>query len=51
MKVRVEKPDRVVNEKGDHVGTVMSKGFRKNEVYCFLCDKIVSSLKHYEKKH
>ena len=51
MKVRVEKPDRVVNEKRDHVGTVMSKGFRKKEVYCFLCDKIVSNLKHYEMEH
>jgi len=51
LKVRVEKPDRVVNEKRDHVGTVMSKGFRKKEVYCFLCDKIVSNLKHYEMEH
>jgi hypothetical protein len=48
VKVKIEKPDRVVNEKGEHVGTVMSKGFRKNEIYCFLCNKIVSGLKYYE---
>ena len=51
MKVKIEKPDRVVNEKGEHVGTVMSKGFRKVEIYCFICDKTVSSLKHYEEEH
>lgn len=51
MKVRIEKPDRVVNEKGEHVGTIMSKGFGKKEIYCFICDNIVSSLKHYEEKH
>jgi len=26
VKAKIEKPDRVVNEKGDHVGTVMSIG-------------------------
>lgn len=51
MKVRIEKPDRVVNEKGEHVGAVLSKGFMKKEIYCFLCNKTFSSLKHYEEKH
>lgn len=51
MKVRTESPDRLVNEKGEHVGTIVSKSFGKKEIYCFLCEKIVSSLKHYEKEH
>lgn len=51
MKVKVIQNDRVVNEKEEHVGTIMSKGFRKMKIYCFLCDKIVSSLKHYEQEH
>ncbi len=51
LKVRIEKPDRIVNEKGEHVGTVIKGGFMKMEIYCFLCDKTVSSLKHYEKEH
>lgn len=48
MKVKVIENDRVVNENGEHVGTIMSKGFRKKEIYCFLCDKTISSLKHFE---
>ena len=51
LKVKVNKPDRVINEKGDHVGTVLNKGFMKKEIYCFLCDKIVASLKHYADEH
>ncbi|MCW4026668.1 MAG: hypothetical protein NWE76_04185 [Candidatus Bathyarchaeota archaeon] len=51
MKVKVDKPDRVIDEKGDHVGTVFNKGFRKKEFYCFLCDKTVSTLKHYAEEH
>jgi len=51
LKVKVNKPDRVINEKGDHVGTVLNKGFMKKEIYCFLCDKIVPSLKHYTDEH
>jgi len=48
VKVAIEKPDRVVNEKGEHVGTIMNRGLRKIEIYCFLCNKIVLGLKHYE---
>jgi hypothetical protein len=51
VKVKVEKPDRVIDEKGDHVGTVLNKGFMKKEIYCFICDKTVSSLKHYAEQH
>ena len=52
LNVKVDKPDRVVNEKGEHVGTVLNKGFmKKTEIYCFLCDKKVSSLKHFEEEH
>ena len=51
LKIMIGKPDRIVNEKGGHVGTVIKRGFMKMEIYCFLCNKIVSSLKHYEKEH
>lgn len=51
MKVKVNKPDRVVNEKGEHVGTVLSKRFMKSEIYCFMCNETVSSLKHFTEKH
>jgi len=51
LKVKVNKPDRVIDEKGDHVGTVLNKGFMKKEIYCFICDKTVSSLKHYTDEH
>jgi len=51
LKVRIEKPDRVVNEEGEHVGTILSKGLMKKEIYCFKCNKTVSSLKHYDDEH
>jgi len=51
MKVKVDKPDRVVDEKGEHVGTVLNKGFMKKEIYCFICDKTVPNLKHYTENH
>jgi len=52
LNVKVDKPDRVVNEEGEHVGTVLSKGFmKKREIYCFMCDKKVSGLEHYEEEH
>ncbi len=51
MKVRISEVDRVVDEAGKHVGTVLSKSFRKIQVYCFLCEKTVSDLKHYEEEH
>jgi hypothetical protein len=51
LKVRIEKPDRVLNEKGEHVGTIVKKSFMKMEIYCFLCGKTVSSLKHFEEEH
>lgn len=51
MKVKVDKPDRIVNEKGEHVGTVLSKGFMKKEIYCFICNRTVLSLKHYTEGH
>ena len=51
MKVKVNKPDRVVDEKGEHVGTVLNKGFMKKEIYCFICDKTVPNLKHYTENH
>ena len=51
LKVKVNKPDRVIDEKGNHVGTVLNKGFMKKEIYCFLCDKTVPSLKHYTDEH
>ena len=43
--------DRVVDENGRHVGTVMSKSLGKMWIYCFLCEKVVSGLKHYEEEH
>jgi len=51
LKVRIEKPDRVLNEKGEHVGTIVKKSFMKMEIYCFLCGKTVSNLKHFEEEH
>lgn len=51
MKVKVVEVDRVVDEGGKHVGTVLNKSFRKIQVYCFLCGKTVSDLKHYEEEH
>jgi len=51
LKVRIEENDRVVDENGEHVKTVLSKKFRKTFAYCYLCDKVVSSLKHYSKEH
>ena len=52
LNVKVDKPDRVVNEQGQHVGTVLNKGFmKKKEIYCFMCDKKVLGLKHYEEEH
>lgn len=51
MKVEIVKGDRVVNEDGEHVGTVMKKAYEKTWVYCFLCEKIVSGLEHFEKEH
>jgi len=50
LDVKIDK-DRVINEKNEHVGTIVSKGFRKKQIYCFLCDKIVSSLKHFSEEH
>ena len=49
--MKIEKPDRIIGEEGEHVGTIMNKGFRKQEIYCFLCDKVVSNLKHFEEEH
>ena len=52
LNVKVDKPDRVVNEEGEHVGTVLTKGLmKKTEIYCFMCDRKVSGLKHYEEEH
>jgi len=51
VKVKVVQVDRVVDEQANHVGTVLSKSFRKMQVYCFLCRKTVSGLSHYEEEH
>jgi len=51
VKVKVVEIDRIVDETGNHVGTVLSKSFRKMQVYCFLCEKTVSGLSHYEEEH
>lgn len=51
MKVKIVDRDKVVDEEGHHVGTVLKKGFRKKEAYCFICDKTVPSLKHFEEEH
>ena len=52
LKVKVHNPDRVVNEEGEHVGTVLNKGFmKKTEIYCFICDSKVTGLNHYKEEH
>ena len=49
MKEKVEQ-DRVMDEQGNHVGTVLEKGGlrKKGRIYCFKCDKTVESLKHFQ---
>ena len=49
--MRIEKPYRVVNESGERVGAVMKKRSKKAEIYCFICERNVQSLQHYEKEH
>ena len=51
MKVEIKESDKVIDEEGNHVGTVLKKGFGKMTIYCFLCKETVSSLKHYEDQH
>jgi len=51
MKVKVVERTSIVDEEGKQVGTILSKGFMKKVIFCFLCDKPVSDLKHYKEAH
>jgi hypothetical protein len=46
VKVKVMERTRIVNEEGKQVGAVL-KIFGERKIFCFLCQKEVSSLKHY----
>jgi len=46
MKVKVVERTRIVDEEGKQVGAVL-KIFGERKIFCFLCQKEVSSLKHY----
>lgn len=46
--------DEIIAENGDQVGAVLTKGkgFGKKRVFfCFLCNKDVPDLKHFEEEH
>jgi len=51
MRVKVVERSSIVDEKGKQVGAILSKGLMKKAIFCFLCDKPVSDLKHYKEAH
>jgi len=51
MKVKVVEKTKIVDEEGKEVGAILSKGFMKKTIFCFLCNKAVSDIEHYREAH
>jgi len=51
MRARVVEKTKIVDEERKEVGAILSKGFMKKTIFCFLCNKAVPDLKHYEEAH